>query len=182
MKLKKVLSVVTVSALALALVACGKKTETEVQSEVVNAASEIVAELDVTSEIVSETEEEVGPINIDEIEGKEFFGTWQNDRCLIMIDPDSNGFKIHIHWASSYEEAADWTYFCLYNGSELVNHGDGFKKIIKYDEDGGVISETEEYNDAGVTFKLTADGKLTWSDDKETADDGLVFEKSNEED
>lgn len=181
MKMKKVLSVVTVSVLALALAACGKKTETEVQSEVVNAASEIVAELDVTSEIVSETEE-VGPINIDEIEGKEFLGTWQNDRCLIMIEPDSNGFNIHIHWASSYEEAADWTYFCLYDGTGLMNHGDGVKKTIKYDEDGGVISETEEYNDAAVAFKLTADGKLTWSDDKETSDDGLVFEKSNEED
>ena len=182
MKVKKILSVLAASAMALALVACGKKTETEVQSEVINATSEIVAELDVTSEIVSEVEEEVAPINIDEIEGKEFIGTWQNDRCLIMIEPDSNGFSVHIHWASSYEEAADWTYFCLYNGSELVNHGDGVKKTITYDENGGVVSENEEYNDAGVTFKLNADGKLTWDDDKESADNGLVFEKSNEED
>jgi len=180
MKFRKLIGVAAVSAMALALVACGKKNVTEeVVSEVIVPDVEVVEEV-IESEIPAEIESELGPIDVDSIEGKEFLGTWQNDRCLIMIEPDSNGFNVHIHWASSYEEAADWQYFCLYNGAGLVNHGDGVKKVIKYDENGGIVSEEVEYDDSAVEFSLK-DGKLIWNDSKETVEDNMEFEKSSEE-
>ena len=91
MKFRKLIGVAAVSAMALALVACGKKNVTEeVVSEVIVPDVEVVEEV-IESEIPAEIESELGPIDVDSIEGKEFLGTWQNDRCLIMIEPDSNG-------------------------------------------------------------------------------------------
>jgi len=177
MKLKKVFATALVASMVLALAACAKpeaETLAEPESYVTVIASENGEEVVETSEEESEVEEDE-IVEMDDFEGSEFLGNWECERASISVEIESVGFAVNVHWGSSAFESTVWTYYCLYDGEKLVNHGDGVKTNITFDEEGNESDEVV-YEDGAVTFTME-DGKLVWNDEKENAGEGMAFEK-----
>lgn len=177
MKIKKIFATLAVSAVALALAACVKpdvENTYEPESVIAVITSENGEAIVKTSEEESEAEE-VETAGMEDFEGSEFVGQWECERASISVEIESIGFVVNVHWGSSAFESTVWSYNCLYDGEKLVNHGDGVKTNLTFDEEGNESDEVV-YEDGAVSFTIE-DGKLIWNDEKENAGEGMAFEK-----
>lgn len=173
MKISKLIAAAAVSSMALAFVACNKQeaVESQIVPEIENQISETASEI--------QGEIESGFVDGEEyIDDQAFIGTWVCGRASIEIKPDNNGYAVHIIWGNSAFETSEWEYFCLFNGEELVNHGDGVYKIVTFNED-GEPTEDVQYEDGAVSFKFNETGdKILWNDEKEDAGKDMEFERT----
>lgn len=107
-------------------------------------------------------------------DGEEYVGVWSDERVNMQIEKSGKSFKVSINWGSSATENTSWTYTCTYKDGQLVSDSKGTKIEMVLDED-NQESKTV-YTDGQATFSLK-DGKLTWTDKKEGAGNGLAFAK-----
>lgn len=178
MKLKKVFATALTASLVLALAAC-TKTQTPETGLSVDDSQAIVLD---SEEGIGDGEEVVvedgtvddGYVDEEQMDEKAFIGTWVCGRASIVIEPESNGYAVNIHWGNSAAESSEWTYFCVFDGEKLVNHGDGVYKIVTYTDDVN-FTEDVQYDDGSVSFELV-DGNLIWNDEKEDAGNDMTFE------
>jgi len=178
MKLKKVFATALTASLVLALAAC-TKTQTPETGLSVDDSQAIVLD---SEEGIGDGEEVVvedgtvddGYVDEELMDEKAFIGTWVCGRASIVIEPESNGYAVNIHWGGSAVESSEWTYFCVFDGEKLVNHGDGVYKIVTYTDDVN-FTEDVQYEDGSASFELV-DGNLIWNDEKEDAGNDMTFE------
>ena len=110
----------------------------------------------------------------------DFAGTYQSDRCSIVVTDAGNGdAKIEVSWGSSAFETAEWTMSGYFDGDTMrINYSDGVKKVVTYAEDGSIVESKTEYEDGYGRIQFYGDGTMAWQDEKE-ADQviGMVFNK-----
>ncbi|MBQ7523164.1 MAG: hypothetical protein IJT07_01410 [Oscillospiraceae bacterium] len=144
---KRILCMMLAALMLLSLAACGEPKQPE-------------ATTDETSEV-----------------GAAFVGTWVCDRATLEIAKEGEAFNCHIHWGSSYAEAAEWDYTCTYDEAANALVGTGTRKTVVYADNGDVASSVEEYADGAVQFTLLENGNLVWQDAKEDAGKDMQFER-----
>ena len=114
-------------------------------------------------------------------QGDPYPGEWVSSRATMEIVADGDGYDVAIHWGSSYCESAEWVYEdCLYDevSGGLSSFEVGVKTDVTYGENGDVVESREVYNDGAATFIINEEGKLVWTDFKETpGENEVTFER-----
>ena len=110
----------------------------------------------------------------------DFAGTYQSDRCSIVVKDAGNGnATIEVSWGSSATETAEWTMSGAFDGDTMrINYSDGVKKVTTYAEDGSIVESKTAYENGVGRIQFYGDGTMAWQDEQE-ADQliGMVFDK-----
>lgn len=117
----------------------------------------------------------------DAAEARAFAGRWGCGRATIDIaERDDDAYDVTITWSGSASEQSVWTYACAYDGpaKQMYSYAPGTKTIVTYAESGEAASTEIAYEDGSATFRIDADGMLTWEDARENAGEGMRFERS----
>ena len=144
--------------------------ETETSAEEETSSTDETAETDVTEEDIPS--EDV------------FSGTYSEEhagRGIIEVTKGSaNTYNIHIHWAGSALEEAQWDMSGEFNGRQVLDYSDCVKTHVIYNEDGTSTSEVE-YTDGTGYLQISEEGEktgLVWNDDIENAGADAFFVKN----
>lgn len=109
-------------------------------------------------------------------------GTWVSDRATLTIEELDDAVYCTIQWGSSAFESVEWEYQdCLYDEvtGGLTTPETGVKRNVTYGEDGDVVSSEIIYDDGAASFVLDDEGRLVWTDFKETpGENRLTFERA----
>ncbi len=118
---------------------------------------------------------------VEAVNGDAYPGEWVSDRATMEIVADGDGYDVSIHWAGSYNESSEWVYDgCLYDdvSGGLSSFEIGVKTDVTYGENGEIVSSREKYNDGAAAFVINDEGKLVWTDFKETpGENEVTFER-----
>lgn len=102
--------------------------------------------------------------------------TSQRASITIEIGEDQQA-DVSVFWPNNASEVVEWHFTGACDPDDLsIAYTNGTKNFIAFDENGGIISNVEQYADG--TGKLLVDaatGKLTWQDDVEDAGKDCVF-------
>ena len=108
-------------------------------------------------------------------------GTWVGGRATLVIEDLDDVITCTIHWGGSASEAAEWVYEgCMYDEvtGGLSTLETGVKREVTYAEGGEVASAEVIYEDGAASFVINDEGKLVWTDYKETpGENEVVFER-----
>ena len=109
-----------------------------------------------------------------------FVGNYVCDRASILVEADGDtGAKATVTWGNSADSNVVWTMSGEYAAdSHEFTYKDCVKTEYRYNEDGSVAEEKEQYND-GTGTMIFSEGNagpyLEWKDDKENAAEGMTF-------
>ena len=105
-------------------------------------------------------------------------GVWQCDRASIEIVWEEEGYRVLVRWGSSAWEETEWEYSCYYHEDDntLVSMPFGMRTDLVYSEESELPAYTIVYEDGQATFSLDEEGHLIWTDEKENAGEGMLFE------
>ena len=105
-------------------------------------------------------------------------GVWQCDRASIEIVWEEEGYRVLVRWGSSAWEETEWEYSCYYHEDDntLVSMPFGMRTDLVYSEESELPAYTIVYEDGQATFPLDEEGHLIWTDEKENAGEGMLFE------
>ncbi|MBO4877076.1 MAG: acid shock protein [Ruminococcus sp.] len=151
--------------------------KTEAPSEAVTEAAEATAAGDPATEPTEQTETpEAVPEDV-------FAGKYCESiagRGIITLTNNGNGvYNVHIHWAGSAFESAEWDFSGEFDGRQVLRYSDCTKKHCVYSEDGSCTEETV-YTDGTGYLKIGEDGMnvgLFWQDDIENSGADAWFVK-----
>ena len=110
---------------------------------------------------------------------KAFDGIWQCDRATLEMYWEEEGFRVLISWGSSAWEHTEWEYSGYYyeDSNTVITLPLGSRTDFVYGDNGELVSATTVYEDGSAVFGMTEEGMLTWTDEKENAGEGMLFEK-----
>ena len=200
--MKKKLSILLISAMALAITACGGKDKVgeaspPVQTPEVAAEAAETAKAEGTESKVEDAKGEEGATGADvaaagadaaaeagtEEDGQNptmnFVGPYTADKAEMMVEAsDKKDAQISISQKSDASKESVWTMSGEFNEDTFsVEYSDGKKTEYEYADDGTIKSETVTYEDGtGRIIFNPQDGTCVWEDEKEHVADALIFE------
>ncbi len=111
-----------------------------------------------------------------------YLGRWVSDRITLEMEGREDGAACTIRWPNSAFDVTEWTYdSCMYDevADELNTMEIGVKSVVTYGEGGVVESSEVLYDDGAASFALDDEGRLVWTDYKETPGENThVFERA----
>ena len=114
-----------------------------------------------------------------------YVGVWECDRITLILYKANENYQVSVYWPSSVNDVTQWDYQEVTYDSvagEMNTLETGKKTHSTYDENGKVATSETIYTDGAASFKLTADGKMVWTDYKEAPDaNRITLEKRSEE-
>lgn len=117
-------------------------------------------------------------------ESERYVGSWASDDCTLLIVhmyDDYNLFNCIVTRLDGGNKGTRWIYdACAYDdvGRALSSFELGMCFDITVDDAGELLSSEQIYDDGAASFALDGDGKLVWTDFKQTpGEDEVVFEK-----
>lgn len=102
-----------------------------------------------------------------------YVGVWECDRITLILYKANENYQVSVYWPSSVNDVTQWDYQEVTYDSvagEMNTLETGKKTHSTYDENGKVATSETIYTDGAASFKLTADGKMVWTDYKEAPD------------
>lgn len=163
-KLIVLLAAIAVTATTITVAACAAKKSAKVKTAA--AAPAIQAAAETTAEVINDGQNPV----------MNFIGDYHGGRATVNVDVEGkDGAKITVTWGNSYDSRTVWTMsgiFCEDTAS--VSYENGIKKVVTYNENGGIISEEVLSTNCKGTFVFSYDG-VTWDEQNEHIADGMVF-------
>jgi len=157
--------------------------ETNISAETLSEA-EAVPDISETAEIIIDAPAEIPDAGItDETPEDVFAGTYSEQyahRGVITVTNNGNNtYMVHIHWAGSALESAEWEFSGEFNGRQVLYYTDCVKTHVIYNEEGNRTEEIEYTNGTGhlqIAEEGTKTG-LVWVDDMENAAEDAFFIK-----
>lgn len=125
----------------------------------------------------NETNKQDSNDNTEGVSAKDYLGTWNCERCTIVIEKDGDKYVANISWPKSSNETREWVYFCKYDKEKaiLVCKGNGLcTDAMVYDN--GKEVDVNVYDDGKCEFKMR-EGVLKWHDKKDNVAKNMVFKK-----
>ena len=108
-----------------------------------------------------------------------YAGTYPVDRATMLVEAlGDNSAKITISWAGSALGGAVYTMSgeCSVKGdSILIYYKDSTCRLVEYNSDGTVQSDTTKYTDGSGTLTFSGN-TVKWDDDSEKSDEAMIFE------
>lgn len=158
-------------------------TETNISVEILSEA-EAVPDISETAEIMIDAPAEMPDAGItDETPEDVFAGTYSEQYAhrgvITVTNNGDNTYMVHIHWAGSALESAEWDFTGEFNGRQVLYYTDCMKTHIIYNQDGERTEEIEYTNGTGhlqIAEEGTKTG-LVWVDDVENAAEDAFFIK-----
>ena len=105
----------------------------------------------------------------------------QAGRCQITITKNDTGYDVHIRWAGSAYDHAEWDFSGEFDGKGVLYYSDCIKKTTAYAPDKS--TETINYTDGTGYLRVSEEGTKTgliWVDDIEHAADDFFFIEKND--
>ncbi len=102
-------------------------------------------------------------------------------RCQITITKNDTGYDVHIRWAGSASDHAEWDFSGEFDGKGVLYYSDCIKKTTVYAPDKS--TETINYTDGTGYLRVSEEGTKTgliWVDDIEHAADDYFFIEKND--
>ena len=114
-----------------------------------------------------------------------YMGTWAADQTTLLIEDLDDIIYCTVRKTASDTEVTVWSYEnCTYDevSGGLTTLETGVKTNVVVDASGEEVSSEEEFTDGAASFVLNAEGKLVWTDFKQTpGENEVVFERVEEE-
>ena len=109
---------------------------------------------------------------------KLYNSTWADGFMMVKIYPEEDHWRVSIR---NEDGSVEWNYSCLYDAEQktLVSDGEreNVKTVLTLGEDLSIENENVVYTDGSAVFSLDADGRLTWTDEKEGVGADRSYEK-----
>ena len=121
-------------------------------------------------------------------ESEAFVGLWKAENCQVEIVHMLDDYALYDCIVTRYNEdgrtGTCWIYdACAYDdiGEALTSMEIGMKFTFEEDENGDLLSNEDIYDDGAAAFAINDEGKLVWTDFKETpGENEMVFEKAED--
>ena len=111
----------------------------------------------------------------------DYEGVWGYERVTVRIECLDDVVYATVYWPNSAAEVAQWEYELNYDGvsDSFISEETGVLTYVTYGEDGEIASSEVQYSDGAASFKLNEEGKLVWTNFKETpGENEIVLERT----